>query len=269
VIFEDGDKRKRGARGKYAGLPLRRKIHIPSENPAIGEGVTKKPEIKDKRGYHYSQLMSQFVDMKDLLKHRPFFSCNQSQFRKIWGSRDSKKFPADRGIILKDDQTMIELVRVDTPEKIEKTRKIFRQYARFVDFDLSFQGFAEELASLPGDYSSPAGGLLLAQEGNETAGCVALRKIGDGICEMKRLFVSPQHRGSGIGRILADAIIKEAQKLGYKRMRLDTVPPMTSAIGLYRSLGFEEIPPYCHNPVPGAKFFELQLEPGGSANDST
>jgi len=74
VIFEDGDRRKRGARGKYAGLPLRRKIHIPSENPAIGEGVTKKPEIKDKRGYHYSQLMSQFVDMKELLKHRPFFS---------------------------------------------------------------------------------------------------------------------------------------------------------------------------------------------------
>jgi putative acetyltransferase len=156
---------------------------------------------------------------------------------------------------------MIELVHVDTSEKIEKTREIFRQYARFLDFDLSFQGFAEELASLPGDYSSPAGGLLLAQEGNETGGCVALRKIGDGICEMKRLFVSPQHRGKGIGRLLAEAVIQEGKRLGYNRMRLDTVPSMTSAISLYRTLGFKEIPSYCYNPVPGTKFFELRLRP--------
>ena len=165
-------------------------------------------------------------------------------------------------------QVMIELVKADTPEKLEKAREIILQYARSLDFDLSFQGFAAELAGLPGDYGPPAGCLLLSLERGETAGCVALRKIEDGICEIKRLFVHPHRRGKGIGRLLTNAIIQEAKRLGYRRMRLDTVPSMTSAIGLYRSLGFEEIPPYCHNPVPGAKFFELQLEPGRSFNDS-
>jgi putative acetyltransferase len=165
------------------------------------------------------------------------------------------------------DQVMIELVKADSPEKLEKARGIFLRYARSLDFDLSFQGFAAELAGLPGDYGPPTGCLLLALEKSETAGCVALRKIGDGVCEMKRLFINPQQRGKGIGRILTNAVVQEAKRLGYKRMRLDTVPSMTSAIGLYRSLGFEEIPPYCHNPVPGAKFFELRLRPERSAND--
>ena len=156
-------------------------------------------------------------------------------------------------------QAMIQLVPADIPEKIEKAREIFRLYARSLDFDLSFQGFAAELAGLPGDYAPPAGRLFLALDKDETAGCVALRKIGDGVCEMKRLFVAPGQRGRGIGRALAAAIIREAKNLGYKRMRLDTVPSMVSAIGLYRSLGFEEIPPYCYNPVPGTKFFELRL----------
>jgi GNAT superfamily N-acetyltransferase len=155
---------------------------------------------------------------------------------------------------------MIELGRADTPEKIEKVREIFLSYARSLDFDLSFQGFEKELAGLPGDYAPPSGRLLLAAEGDETAGCVALRKIGEGLCEMKRLFVSPEYRGKGVGRRLGEAIIREARELGYKRMRLDTVPAMQPAIELYRSFGFEEISPYCHNPVSGAFFFELRLE---------
>ena len=163
---------------------------------------------------------------------------------------------------------MIELVKANTSEHVEKARGIFLRYAQSLDFGLSFQGFAAELAGLPGDYGPPTGCLLLALEKGEAAGCVALRKIGDRVCEMKRLFIDPQQRGKGIGRILTKAVIQEAKRLGYKRMRLDTVPSMTPAINLYRSLGFGEIPPYCHNPVPGAKFFELRLEPGRSANES-
>jgi len=159
---------------------------------------------------------------------------------------------------------MIELVKANTPAHMEKAREIFLRYARSLDFDLSFQGFAVELAGLPGDYASPAGCLLLAMEDGETMGCVALRKIGEGICEMKRLFIGPEQRGKGIGLLLAEAVIQEAKRLGYDQMRLDTVPSMTSAISLYRSLGFREISSYCHNPVPGAKFFELQLKPGNS-----
>jgi GNAT superfamily N-acetyltransferase len=163
-------------------------------------------------------------------------------------------------ILRQNGQGMIELVRADTSEKIEKVREMIRRYARSLDFDLSFQGFDEEMAGLPGDYAPPSGRLLLAAEGDETAGCVALRKIGEGLCEMKRLFVNPRCRGKGVGRLLGEAIIREARGLGYKRMRLDTVPAMKPAIGLYRSLGFEEISPYCYNPIPGAKFFELRLE---------
>jgi len=159
---------------------------------------------------------------------------------------------------------MIELVKANTPAHMEKAREIFLRYARSLDFDLSFQGFAVELAGLPGDYAPPAGCLLLAMEEGETMGCVALRKIGEGICEMKRLFIGPEQRGKGIGLLLAEAVIQEAKRLGYDQMRLDTVPSMTSAISLYRSLGFREISSYCHNPVPGAKFFELQLKPGNS-----
>ena len=159
---------------------------------------------------------------------------------------------------------MIELVKANTPAHMEKAREIFLRYARSLDFDLSFQGFAVELAGLPGDYAPPAGCLLLAMENGETMGCVALRKIGEGICEMKRLFIGPEQRGKGIGLLLAEAVIQEAKRLGYDQMRLDTVPSMTSAISLYRSLGFREISSYCHNPVPGAKFFELQLKPGNS-----
>ena len=127
--------------------------------------------------------------------------------------------------------------------------------------DLCFQNFEQELAELPGHYAPPSGCLLLATVGDEPAGCVALKKLADGVCEMKRLYVRSQCRGTGLGRTLAEQIIREAQVLGYEAIRLDTVPSrMGSAVGLYRSLGFRDIPPYCFNPMPGALFLELHLQ---------
>ncbi len=182
----------------------------------------------------------------------------------------SRRIGTEDGIIFwENNRAVIELIEANTREHVKMAREIFLRYAQSLDFDLSFQDFTAELAGLPGAYGPPTGCLLLALEKGEAAGCVAFRKIGDGVCEMKRLFIDPQQRGKGIGRILTHAVIQKAKRLGYKRMRLDTVPSMTPAINLYRSLGFEEIPPYCHNPVSGAKFFELQLEPGRCANDST
>ncbi|MGB9359979.1 MAG: GNAT family N-acetyltransferase, partial [Candidatus Sulfotelmatobacter sp.] len=122
------------------------------------------------------------------------------------------------------------------------------------------QNFDKELAALPGDYAPPAGRLLLAEYEGQLAGCVALHKLDSMICEMKRLYLRPEFRGKGIGRVLAERIIAEARQVGYQRVRLDTVEPvMKDAVEMYRKLGFKEIAPYCANPIAGALYMELQL----------
>ena len=147
----------------------------------------------------------------------------------------------------------------DAPEFLDTVRKLFREYEAHIEVDLCFQGFEKELAELPGEYARPSGRLLLAFDGSEAAGCGALRRVEDEVCEMKRLYVRPEHQGKRIGAALAQALIEQARDAGYARMRLDTMPSMQTAIALYRSIGFREISAYRFNPVPGALFFELQL----------
>jgi GNAT superfamily N-acetyltransferase len=154
----------------------------------------------------------------------------------------------------------MEVIQVQFAADIDRARELFREYEAWLEVDLCFQNFEKELAELPGKYAPPDGRLLLAVEDGKVAGCVALRKIGEATCEIKRLFLGPTFRGKGLGRQLAEAIIQNAKQIGYERMRLDTLPPkMNDAITLYRSLGFKEIEPYYDNPVPGAKFMELDL----------
>jgi putative acetyltransferase len=151
------------------------------------------------------------------------------------------------------------LIHVQSATEVEQTRELFREYERSIDTDLCFQDFEKEVAGLPGEYSPPSGRLLLCHDGETLAGCVALRRIDETTCEMKRLYIRPASRGKHLGRDLVDAIVEEARTIGYKSMKLDTLPSMNQAIALYRSLGFKEIEPYRHNPVPGALFMELDL----------
>ena len=151
------------------------------------------------------------------------------------------------------------IVRVETEVELAAVRVLLREYADWLGIDLSFQDFEKECANLPGDYAPPSGRLLLAACELQPAGCVALRRLSTDTSEMKRLYVRPAFRGKGIGRSLAAAVIDEARKMGYLRMRLDTLASMTEANALYRSLGFLPISPYRHNPIPGALFLELEL----------
>lgn len=140
------------------------------------------------------------------------------------------------------------------PADVAAARALFREYADGLGVDLCFQGFAEELAELPGRYAGPAGGVWLAETAGTAVGCVAVRPLGEGVCELKRLYVRPVARGGGVGRRLVEHVLAWATAAGYRRVVLDTLPAMAPAIALYRSVGFAEVPAYCHNPVPGALF---------------
>jgi putative acetyltransferase len=157
------------------------------------------------------------------------------------------------------------IITAHLPEQLPEVRTLFQEYAAEIQVDLCFQGFAQELAELPGDYAPPSGRLFLAREGTESVGCVGLRPFAGasrapgGVCEMKRLYVRPAFRGRGIGRKLAQTDIDAARAIGYDRMCLDTLAHMTAAIALYRSLGFLPTSPYRHNPLAGAAYFALDL----------
>ncbi len=155
---------------------------------------------------------------------------------------------------------MIEIIQAETVEQIEAARGLFREYEAWFGMDLCFQNFDEEVANLPGKYAAPEGRLFLAFSDQKLAGCIALRKLEDGVCEMKRLFVKDEFRGQKIGVLLIEKLIAEARAIGYEKMRLDTFPAkMGKAVSLYESYGFREIPPYYHNPYGDTLFMELDL----------
>jgi ribosomal protein S18 acetylase RimI-like enzyme len=154
----------------------------------------------------------------------------------------------------------MEIIRVKTAKHLDEIRQLFREYENFLGVDLCFQGFEEELAKLPGEYIPPKGSLLLAVDGKNTAGCVALRGFNGDVCEMKRLYLRSEYRGYGIGRKLSKKIIEEAERIGYSSIRLDTLKNLKEAMGLYESLGFKRVDPYYDNALPGVMYWELQLK---------
>lgn len=151
------------------------------------------------------------------------------------------------------------ILRATDDEQFAAGRALFEEYARAIEVDLCFQGFADELAALPEIYGPPGGGLFLARRGAEFIGCVGFRRLAEDTCEMKRLYVRPGGRGSALGRRLAVTVIEAARAAGYRRMVLDSLPSMTAAQGLYRSLGFETIRPYYDNPTEGVVYMALNL----------
>jgi ribosomal protein S18 acetylase RimI-like enzyme len=156
---------------------------------------------------------------------------------------------------------MISIRRAATAEDFAVAKMLFREYQRAIDVDLCFQSFERELETLADMYGAPAGALFLATRSTdgEPAGCVALRRLEPGICEMKRLYVRPDARGHHLGRELVEVLLGEARRLGYQRVRLDTLASMTAARALYGSLGFLKIPPYNEHPIEGTEFLELSL----------
>ncbi len=149
-----------------------------------------------------------------------------------------------------------------TPADLDAARVLFQAYASSLDIDLAYQGFTDELATLPGKYAPPAGDILLARDPDgKSVGCVAVRPLDPDICEMKRLYVTPAGRGTGLGRTLANAIIATATNLGYREIRLDTLSTMHAALTLYRGLGFVPIAPYYATPISDTVFLGLQLQP--------
>jgi len=155
---------------------------------------------------------------------------------------------------------VLRITQATSHSDLDQARELFKEYEASLGISLCFQNFADELANLPGDYAPPRGRLLLARECDQLVGCIALRPVGPTTCEMKRLFLRPAYRSRGLGRVLVEAIIEEARKIGYTHMRLDTISDrMGRAIEVYKSIGFVEIAPYYHSPVDTTKFMELDL----------
>ena len=154
------------------------------------------------------------------------------------------------------------IVQAQSEHEIQQVRELFAEYVAWLGINLCFQNYEKELAELPGDYAPPSGRLLLVlDEDGGAAGCAALRELGNGICEMKRLFVRPEFRGQHIGERLVDLVLSDARAIGYQHIRLDTLPgKMDRAIAMYRARGFKDIAPYYNNPVVGAAFMELELQ---------
>lgn len=158
---------------------------------------------------------------------------------------------------------MVELKPAHSGPLLAEARALIQEYADALGamgYSLDFQSFREELAGLPGDYAPPRGRLLVAVCDGRVAGCVGLRPLGEGVCEMKRLFVRPGFRGQRVGRHLAEGIVAEGRALSYRLMRLDTVAALKEAVALYEGMGFKAIAPYCENPFKDARFFELRLD---------
>jgi len=158
------------------------------------------------------------------------------------------------------ETTMLRVVEAEPGIGLQQAHQLFQEYAGSLETDLEFQNFGEELATLPGKYARPGGRLLLVLDDTEPAGCVALRPLSADTCEMKRLYVRPNFRNVGVGRLLTERVLQEARGAGYHRIRLDSLPEMTSALSLYRKLGFREIAPYRESPIQGTVFLELQLD---------
>jgi putative acetyltransferase len=155
---------------------------------------------------------------------------------------------------------MYQIIEVNTPELLAETKILFREYEKWLNVSLCFQGFEEEVITLPGKYAPPDGRLYIVKSENTLCGCIGLRKIEDGICEMKRLFLKTEMRGKGIGNALIAKIIQDAKTIGYIKMRLDTIKEkMPKAVEIYKSYGFIETEPYYYNPNQHTLFMELDL----------
>jgi putative acetyltransferase len=154
---------------------------------------------------------------------------------------------------------MISIEEASAPDAVKDVAVLFAEYQTALGVDLSFQGFDEEVASLPGGYARPRGRLLLARADDRAVGCIGLRPLSSTDGEIKRLYVAPEARGLSLGRRLAERAIAEARIVGYERLLLDTLPSMRAAHALYRSLGFREVPPYRYNPIAGTQYFGLEL----------
>lgn len=165
----------------------------------------------------------------------------------------------DRFLAAKMKSEKIKYTEARSADQYRQVKALFLEYAESLEFSLGFQDFEEEMADMPGEYARPDGCILLALQSSKAIGCVALKKLEPDICEMKRLYVRPEFRGKRIGWKLSEMIIEEARKIGYKKMRLDTLSSMTEAISIYRSLGFYDIQPYRYNPFDDAVFLEMDL----------